>query len=188
MKTFWAIGVVGALLAVSTGAALASRPIRKTFDGCVIDGMLVSSDGYRYRLMADKTNAPFVPATYEGRHIKLSGLLYPGDWFRPDGPKATVIGKCHLMKNKRLRSTLAWAYRGLALQHLGSGEAGKALRYINRAIALDAKMYAFYRVRASVHDKLGNRTAAHADGKRCLKWAKDATERKWCRDTIKQLR
>ena len=65
-------------LACFGDAALASRPVPKTIQGCVIKGTFISSNGYRVRVR-DTTGAPVDLASYEGMEIRYFGHLLPGD-------------------------------------------------------------------------------------------------------------
>jgi hypothetical protein len=75
------------------GLAEASRPVRKAIVGCVTDGTLISLDGYPIRVMNARTRAAVDLSRYEGKKVRLSGSLLPGDIYFTDAAPA-VLGAC----------------------------------------------------------------------------------------------
>jgi hypothetical protein len=71
-----------------TGHSFASRPVPKTITGCVVNGSLHSSNGYEIRVR----NMDLV--RYEGKRIKVSGNLLPGDNFHADKDSLKLLGEC----------------------------------------------------------------------------------------------
>lgn len=66
----------------------ASRPVPRTITGCVIEGILHSSDGYEIRTR-DLSLEP-----YEGKRIQVRGSLLPGDILYVEPGSVKVLGKC----------------------------------------------------------------------------------------------
>jgi hypothetical protein len=89
MKTFLAIvSIVTALSFAVPNNSLASRPVPKTITGCVINGILHSSDGYEMGVR----NLDLAP--YEGKRIQVKGNLLPGDSFLAETESLKVLGNC----------------------------------------------------------------------------------------------
>jgi hypothetical protein len=80
--------VLFTLSSVTANPSLASRPVQKTINGCVINGELYSSDGYTIRVR----NLNLAP--YEGKRIQVRGNLLPGDNFSADTDSLKVLGNC----------------------------------------------------------------------------------------------
>lgn len=81
------------LAAFSAAPADASRAVRRTITGCVVAGTLVSDDGYRIRVTDSRSREPVDLARYEGRRIRWTGSLLPGDvYFVTAQP--VVLGRC----------------------------------------------------------------------------------------------
>jgi hypothetical protein len=80
--------------------AQASRPVPRTLEGCVINGIFFSvykgaktETGKRdlaYRIRVQNLDL----SPYEGRKIRLSGYLLPGDRFTPSPHGLKVLGPC----------------------------------------------------------------------------------------------
>ena len=75
------------------GAAHASRPVHKTITGCVVSGAFISDNGYTIRVRHAADRAPVDLTPYEGRKIRYTGSLLPGDVFFVR-TEPTVIGRC----------------------------------------------------------------------------------------------
>jgi hypothetical protein len=83
-------------------AAGASRPVPRTIEGCVIHGTLYSvrkdlaparpGQGRVVAYPLRVANLDLTP--YEGRRVRLSGHLLPGDRFTPDPKSLRVLGPC----------------------------------------------------------------------------------------------
>lgn len=86
----------GALLAacvvMQAGAVHASRPVPRTIEGCVTQGVFTSDDGYVIRVRQDGFEA-FDLAPFEGRRIRARGMLLPGDLFHLRG-RPRDLGPC----------------------------------------------------------------------------------------------
>lgn len=90
------IGWIGALAAATLVAAAteasASRPVRRTIVGCVVETTFFSEDGYVIRVN-DRANAPVDLQRWRGRRLEIKGWLSPGDRFNLDGAPR-VLGPC----------------------------------------------------------------------------------------------
>lgn len=86
-----------ALLSVAGGlaatAAQASLPVKRTMTGCVVDGTLISEDGYRIDVRDRDTNQSLDLSRFDDQQVRVSGSLLPGDRFYPNGP-IRVLGRC----------------------------------------------------------------------------------------------
>lgn len=80
-------------LSATSGAALASRPVRKVMTGCVMmTGEFFNQDGYRLRLVArDGAEVDLLP--YRQKQLRLDGWLRPGDRYTLAAPPR-VLGRC----------------------------------------------------------------------------------------------
>lgn len=93
MRRVLALLLASAVLAGAFVPAEASRPVRRTISGCVVDGTLVSDDGYRIRVTDSRTRRRVDLARFEGRRIRYTGSLLPGDVYFVQGRPA-VLGPC----------------------------------------------------------------------------------------------
>ena len=82
---------VAAVLAQATTAE-ASRPVPRTITGCVSGGELTSDDGYVIRVMGAGFE-DYDLARFEGRRVRIRGMLSPGDRFAIEG-RPQNIGPC----------------------------------------------------------------------------------------------
>ena len=72
--------------------ATASRPVPRTLQGCVINGVFITHDGYPIRAR-DSRHQPLDLSAYEGMEIRYSGSLLPGDvFYGKDRP--VILGPC----------------------------------------------------------------------------------------------
>jgi hypothetical protein len=79
------IGIIINALAVtlvlaSASATLASEPVPRTLTGCVSHGRFVTSDGYLIDPRSPD-GSQFDLSAFEGRQVRMSGALLPGDRF-----------------------------------------------------------------------------------------------------------
>lgn len=72
--------------------AIASRPVPRTLQGCVINGVFITHDGYPIRTR-NARHQPFDLRAYEGMEIRYSGALLPGDVFYGKG-RPIILGPC----------------------------------------------------------------------------------------------
>lgn len=80
-------------LVVTSGTALASRPVRKAQIGCVMmTGEFFNQDGYRLRLVT-REGAAVDLLPYRQKQLRLEGWLHPGDRYTLAAPP-TVLGRC----------------------------------------------------------------------------------------------
>jgi hypothetical protein len=85
--------------------SMASRPVPATLEGCVINGVFyaVEKGGLAsgatqvnaIEIMSRKNSGPKMDLSpYEGKKIRLQGLLLPGDKMTPDPKSLKVLGPC----------------------------------------------------------------------------------------------
>jgi hypothetical protein len=166
--------------------AAASRAVKSSFNGCVVDGLLITKDGYHYTLMSSSGKKAFDPGPHEGKLIRLDGLLLPGDHFVAKPRSLKVKGKC-LFNNKRFRRARAWANRSVALDLLQGGKLKAAQKRMGQAIAVDPGEYNFYLLRARILGQRGKIGPARRDIARAIKHSKDAGERAACRKALDKI-
>ena len=93
MQCLAAIFLAVSVLSVSTDAGHASRPVHKTIIGCVVDGVLISRDGYRIQVRDSRKAMAVDLSRYEGWLISLTGNLLPGDnFYVTTGPR--ILRRC----------------------------------------------------------------------------------------------
>lgn len=74
----------------------AGKPTPYEFQGCVLNGRMLSEEGYQFHPFR-----PFKAARYEGKKIRVNGLLTSGDYYRVDEETLQVLGNCgKKLKNK----------------------------------------------------------------------------------------
>ncbi len=111
MRKRWGLFGIGIMMMtglvwVNDGAA--SRPVSKDLSGCVIRGTFYSvAEGFAgergrgpvvYRItVRDMDLSP-----YEGKKIRLSGHLLPGDRFTPEPKSLRVLGPCDKASRKAI--------------------------------------------------------------------------------------
>ena len=91
-KRFVAIILVVGGSALCAGPSNASRPVPRTIQGCVINGVFISHDGYRIRVWHARRE-PVDLSAYEGKEIRYFGSLLPADNYYVK-TALTVIGPC----------------------------------------------------------------------------------------------
>lgn len=93
MKPFLTMSAAVVALLATASMAEASRPVRKTITGCVSSGRLTSDNGYYIRVRESFGGPELDLGRYNGRRIRVRGLLSPGDRFVIEsGPD--VLGPC----------------------------------------------------------------------------------------------
>ena len=66
--------------AVAPGAALADQPMRVSVPGCLSNGVFVTDEGTRYRvLIRDGLSEVPMPQAYEGQRLRLRGRVFRAD-------------------------------------------------------------------------------------------------------------
>jgi len=70
-----------------------------------------------------------------------------------------------------------------AMEHIGAGEADKALEALNQSIEVEPQMWA-YRERAKIHEKRGEDKAAMEDVEAAIKLAPDDAETLWLKGEL----
>ena len=157
---------VALCLCLQPGRSAASGPIEDLFEGCIIDGEMLSIDGYEF------SPRGFDPRPYEGKRIELRGDLYPGDRFHPKPETLKVIGDCDLMGAPRFRRGLGFRANSKASALLTAGRPKAALEAVERALQCDGNYAPFLATRAEIHAALGQFKAALADADAAMKVAR----------------
>lgn len=86
-------------LVFSASPAGASRPVLRTIQGCVINGVFISHDGYRIKVWHE-WRKPVDLGPFEGREIRYVGSLLPADnYYVKTAP--TIIGPCRSVPTSR---------------------------------------------------------------------------------------
>jgi hypothetical protein len=100
------------LLSLSTcawNAARASAPVRAALTACVMDGALITVDGFLIHAFGEQ-HRPLDVSPYNGQKIELEGSIRPGDHFDATSlPK--VLGSCEPELKLKLLPSLARYYR-----------------------------------------------------------------------------
>ncbi|MEI2734700.1 MAG: hypothetical protein V9G24_07715 [Rhodoblastus sp.] len=82
MSGLRAIAALAALVVTGHApVANASRPVPRTITGCVSGGVFTSENGYVIRAMGPEFQ-DYDLSRFEGRRIRVHGMLTPGDRFR----------------------------------------------------------------------------------------------------------
>lgn len=171
LTIFWAL--VGCL--ILPGWASGSRPVRATLVGCVVEGLFITrettmetSQGVR-----TSTGSYFIRVrgieliNYEGQTLRLAGFLYPADLFYSSEQKLEVLSpSCDRESIPHFKETFSWACRTLARERSDEKDYEEALKFINRAIAMDAEQCEFYLTRAEILKAQGRLDLAAEDEKR----------------------
>jgi hypothetical protein len=91
-KVFAVVLLAAASLAAWPQSAEASRPVRRTIVGCVLNGAFISHDGYHIRVWRSQHRRMDL-SLFEGKEIRFSGVLSPGDNYVVQSDPE-VIGPC----------------------------------------------------------------------------------------------
>lgn len=170
-----AVGLLLALGLVTFDPAAASAPVKWSSDGCVIDGMLFSvkdaeAGGRAHRIHPVRIDL----SRYEGKRVRVTGWLRPGDVLdleRSGGLR--VLGACGHESRAAIAGEVAWAHNGEATERMASGDLTGALQHVERAIALDGSVSAFYLTRARLNDHRGRLAEAAQDAATALEKGAD---------------
>jgi len=96
-----------ALFVLSIGFAHASPPVPAKLTACVLDGIMVTDDGFAITLAGSRR----VDLTrYAGKKIRVTGDLQPGDMLFPTAD-VEVLGTCSADEKLHMLPTLAHVYR-----------------------------------------------------------------------------
>lgn len=115
MQKWFALIIFLAICLAAPGPLQASRPVPRTLKGCVISGSLYTVKQYRadgrikqqvYRIRVQ--NFDLTP--YEGKNIRVSGNLTPGDRFFPNPASVKLIGPC----DQRTRNAISQESTGMS--------------------------------------------------------------------------
>ncbi len=124
------------LLAIvfAAGAAEASKPVKRTLTGCVVDKVFYSVDGRAYPISLAQT-VDLTP--FEGQGVAITGLLYPGDRFEPDaGTKPVQKQKvCPDASLRLIKHETVVRFRVDAGYAADAGDFTKAMDLIGKAMA-----------------------------------------------------
>jgi len=118
----------------TAGIGAASAPVAKTATGCVLDGVFVTSDGFRITV----SRVDLTP--YAGKKIRVTGDLYPGDTLIPNAP-IDVLGACSANEKLAMLPVLARVYRDQA-----DGPAAPSTKPTRRPAAIDCADRTCYQV------------------------------------------
>ena len=84
---------VGVNVGASVGVALASAPVRKTFIGCVANGVYTNENGYVIRIRQSGSRELLDLSRWEKKMLRITGNLLPGDNFYLTAAPV-VVGPC----------------------------------------------------------------------------------------------
>jgi tetratricopeptide (TPR) repeat protein len=152
--------------------AMASAPVKKTLDGCVAGGTFYSialdaRTGKPVKAYPMRIEGGPDLASYEGKKLSMSGLLYPGDRFLLDkGSRALEKGTCGADERAVIQKELIMAYRVAGYKAAQKKEFDEALRLANVALAMDTNLCGTYIDRALTYNLKGDFAAGAADIKR----------------------
>lgn len=158
-------------------ALLASRPVEYLMTGCVMDGIMFSVPKGFVRVGSPPGTGtewlqvfpPAALAPYEGKKIRVRGLLSPGDVFQPDLNSIKIIGKCDEKDRLPMRQEMAVAYGGLAESSATEGDWPNAWKYIDKALNLDESICSLYSVRAKFYQNEGKFAEAVKDAQQAVR-------------------
>jgi hypothetical protein len=155
--------------------ASGSRPVRAMMVGCVVEGLFISREITMETSQGVRTShgSYFMRVrgielkNYEGQTLRLAGFLYPGDLFFASEQKLEVLSpSCDRESIPHFRETFSWAYRTLARERSDKKNYEEALKFINRAIEIDAAQCEFYLTRAEIFKAQGRLDLAAEDEKK----------------------
>lgn len=161
------MALVAVFFALSGGAANASRPIVRTLRGCVVGGKF-----YSVRLYAEQDQGkPGYAAhkielgdmrlsSFEGRTVRITGSLSPGDFFTPKGPPKVLSATCTGAFKRAIRRIEILEYRVRATDAARKGAFETALELVNHALTLDPSDCDSYVDRAYIFALRGDDSAA----------------------------
>lgn len=85
--------LMAGLFVFSANPVEGSQPVQKVIVGCVVNGALISDDGYHIRVRDSATRKELRLDRYEGMRVRIRGQLLPGDnYFIEAAPR--VLGRC----------------------------------------------------------------------------------------------
>jgi hypothetical protein len=82
----------GVVTLTPTPTAIASQPVPRTYEGCVVKGVFTSRDGYDIAI-ATRVGVPLDLRRYEGHRLQIRGSLLPGDNLILNAPPRD-LGSC----------------------------------------------------------------------------------------------
>jgi tetratricopeptide (TPR) repeat protein len=156
---------------------LASRPVDSFLTCCVMDGMLFSLNQSEFQADATPELKAFFlrvkPSTvnltpYEGKKIRVSGSLLPGDVFRPNIKTVVILGPCDQKARLAVKQVLTKAYQTKAQEKAGQGDWTNAGHYIDKAIQLDPSDCSLFLTRAKFYQKQGKIREAVRDAQQAV--------------------
>ncbi|MBA3396435.1 MAG: hypothetical protein H0T89_27640 [Deltaproteobacteria bacterium] len=129
------IALVAGVVFAATPAAEASKGVARTLTGCVVDNAFYSVDGRAYRIG--------VPASldlrpFEGKGVRLRGMLYPGDRFVPadDATLEVTQAVCPRTSLRLIKRDVVIGFRVEATKAAEAGEHALAIERIGQAMAV----------------------------------------------------
>ncbi len=128
------LAVLSLSIAFASSPALASKPVKRTLTGCVVDKAFYSVDQRAYRIALPDA---FDLAPFEGQGVAISGLLYPGDRFEPDeGTRPVQKQKvCPTASIRAIKHDTVVRFRVDAGYAADAGDFVKAMDLIGQAMA-----------------------------------------------------
>ena len=178
-----------ALLALSV-ASLASNspsdacpaPHRKAFEGCVIDGLFITTQGANFAAMPED-----LADELEGKRVSVVGWTVRGA-FSPQLSTLQVGDACDLRaQGPALRDGLVRAHDFYAFRRLNDEHLDLAEDHIERAIELDHSSFESYLLRARIFLAMDHRRRAHASARHALSLAQEDHEVILCEAFLTQL-
>jgi hypothetical protein len=168
-RVFNIVAMAALGLALLPGSAIAeqkplraSRAVEGSLTGCVIGGVFYSV----YRdVQAHRTALPASIDLFplEGRTVRLTGWILPGNSFKPTGVPEVLQATCATNLVPAIRRDLVIAHRIKGQQAAKKGDYKDAYRLFGLALIIDPAECDTYVDRAYVHALRGDQAAAVAD-------------------------
>lgn len=168
--------VLGVLSLLPMMSSHASKPVPRVLTGCVVEGIFFSvadDTGRRaYRIRSDLDLG-----TFEGKKIRVSGSLLPGDRFHVYPGTVEVLGECNQEWTPAIDRQRAWVYEAEARKAAQQGQWDEAHRYIDRAIGMDGSNCSFLVTRARFWEQQGKADLALKDMEQAVNTGHDSCRR-----------
>ena len=159
--------VILVVLMLSPVIAEATHPVQRTLTGCVVDNTFYSvymgkDSGRAWRITL---SPPFDLKPYEGKSVRVTGWLSPGDRFSiKDSTAIQVIGDiCDAQSRKAIAGEYALNYRLLAGKAAKQGNFDEALATMDKAFKIDGSDCDTFTDRATIYCMKNDFSAAVKD-------------------------